>query len=48
MLADQGFWHMARESRTDWSMTVGSPFLLIVGAGRWSFDRLLADKIARR
>jgi putative oxidoreductase len=48
MLADQGFWHMAHESRTDWSMTLGSLFLLIVGAGRWSLDRLLADKTALR
>src|SRR5688572_2941356 len=33
MLAAQGFWHMAHESRTDWSMTLGSLFLLIVGPG---------------
>jgi putative oxidoreductase len=48
MSAEQGFWHMAHESRTDWSMTLGSLFLLIVGAGRWSVDRLLADKTAPR
>jgi uncharacterized membrane protein YphA (DoxX/SURF4 family) len=38
MLADQGFWYMAHESRTDWSMTLGSLYLLIVGAGPWSLD----------
>ena len=39
MLADRGFWTMAHEARTDWSMFLGSLFLLIVGAGRWSIDR---------
>jgi hypothetical protein len=29
----QGFWYMAHESRTDWSMLLGALFLLIVGAG---------------
>lgn len=38
MLAAQGFWHMAHEARTDWSMLLGSLYLLIVGAGRWSLD----------
>ena len=28
MLAAQGFWHMAHEARTDWSMFLGSMFLL--------------------
>ena len=38
MLAHQGFWTMAHEARTDWSMLLGSLFLLIVGAGPWSLD----------
>jgi uncharacterized membrane protein YphA (DoxX/SURF4 family) len=29
---------MAHEARTDWSMLLGSIFLLIVGAGAWSLD----------
>jgi putative oxidoreductase len=41
MLAAQGFWHMAHETRTDWSMSLGSLFLLIVGAGPWSLDARL-------
>ena len=41
MLADQGFWYMAHESRTDWSMSLGSLCLLIVGAGPWSLDARL-------
>lgn len=45
MLADHGFWYMAHESRTDWSMTLGSLYLLIAGAGPWSVDaRLIAPR----
>ena len=44
MLAAQGFWHMAHESRTDWSMTLGSLYLLIVGAGRWSLDSQILSR----
>ena len=33
-----GFWGMAHEIRTDWSLLLGSIFLLIVGAGKWSVD----------
>jgi putative oxidoreductase len=38
ILMDQGFWKMAHEARTDWSMLLGSVFLLIVGSGPWSVD----------
>jgi putative oxidoreductase len=41
-----GFWGMAHEARTDWAMLLGSIFLLIVGAGRWSADSRLARKIS--
>lgn len=44
MLAAQGFWHMAHESRTDWSMTLGALFLLFVGAGPWSVDGWLTTR----
>ena len=44
MLAAQGFWHMAHESRTDWSMTLGSLYLLIVGAGPWSLDSRISSR----
>lgn len=44
MLAAQGFWHMAHEARTDWSMSLGSWFLLIAGAGPWSLDARLASR----
>jgi uncharacterized membrane protein YphA (DoxX/SURF4 family) len=38
ILLDRGFWAMAHEARTDWAMLLGSVFLLIEGAGRWSVD----------
>ena len=41
-----GFWGMAHEARTDFSMLLGSIFLLIVGAGVWSLDaRLRANRL---
>lgn len=41
-----GFWGMAHEMRTDWSMLLGSIFLLIVGAGTLSIDAVLARRRA--
>lgn len=38
VLANQGFWEMMHGSRTDWSMLLGSIFLLIKGGGYWSLD----------
>jgi uncharacterized membrane protein YphA (DoxX/SURF4 family) len=38
ILLASGFWKMAHEARTDWSMLLGSLFLLLVGAGPWSID----------
>ena len=39
-----GFWSMMRESRNDLCMILGSVYLLIVGAGRWSIDRKISRK----
>jgi putative oxidoreductase len=44
ILLDKGFWSMLHEARTDWSMLLGSIFLLIVGAGRYSVDQNLATR----
>lgn len=44
ILFEKGFWAMAHESRTDFSMLLGSLFLLIVGAGSHSLDRKLFQK----
>jgi len=44
ILQNEGFWKAAHESRTDWSMLLGSIFLLIQGAGPWSLDAGLARR----
>jgi uncharacterized membrane protein YphA (DoxX/SURF4 family) len=41
ILLNQGFWKMAHDSRTDYSMILGLVFLLVVGGGEWSVDRKL-------
>ncbi len=38
ILMNDGFWKVARDSRNDTCMVLGSLFLLIVGAGKWSLD----------
>ena len=38
LLEKSGFWATMHEARTDFCMWLGSLFLLIVGAGPWSFD----------
>lgn len=40
-LKSYGFWAMAHEARTDFSMLLGSLFLLIKGAGKYSVDHIL-------
>jgi putative oxidoreductase len=42
VFADKGFWEMMHGSRTDWSMLLGSIFLLIKGGGYWSLDSALS------
>jgi len=41
VFSDRGFWEMMHASRTDWSMLLGSIFLLIKGGGKWSIDHFL-------
>jgi putative oxidoreductase len=48
VLAEKGFWEMLHGSRTDWSMLLGSIFLLINGGGKWSIDKALENKNHRR
>jgi len=44
LLANNGFWSMLHDSRTDWAMFLGSIFLIIKGGGNWSFDRKLTNQ----
>jgi len=43
-LSTYGFWSMAHEARTDFSMLLGSLFLIIVGGGAWSLDAILSRR----
>ncbi len=38
MLTQQGIWSTLHGSRTDWAMLLGCIYLLVNGAGSWSFD----------
>ena len=42
-----GFWMMAHEARTDYSMILGAVFLLIVGSGSVSVDCWLNRKVLK-
>jgi uncharacterized membrane protein YphA (DoxX/SURF4 family) len=50
ILLKDGFWKMAHEARTNWSMLLGCLFLVIVGAGAWSLDarRSRIRRLAKR
>jgi putative oxidoreductase len=43
-LSEYGFWSMAHEARTDFSMLLGSIFLVLVGAGPRSIDQRIAAR----
>jgi putative oxidoreductase len=43
-----GFWAFLHESRTDLSMLCGAAFLAIVGAERWSLDRVILHRCTPR
>ncbi|MGE0175217.1 MAG: DoxX family protein [Oligoflexales bacterium] len=45
ILLNEGFWKMAHEARTDWSMLLGALFLLLVGAGAYSLDACLSKRM---
>ena len=47
ILLERGFWAMAHEARTDFSMLLGSIFLLIAGAGPASLDAIIARRSSR-
>lgn len=48
ILLQSGFWKMAHEARTDFSMVLGSLFLLLVGAGAYSLDARWNERMQRR
>lgn len=44
VLTNDGLWAMLHGSRTDWAMLLGSIFLILKGAGKWSLDNFLSKK----
>ncbi|MBN1559850.1 DoxX family protein [candidate division KSB1 bacterium] len=44
ILLNDGFWSMAHAARTDWSMLLGSIYLLLTGAGKLSLDAVIQMK----
>lgn len=44
VLLEKGFWAMAHEARTDFSMTLLLVFLVIYGAGKWSVDYYISKQ----
>ncbi|MDQ3191164.1 MAG: DoxX family protein [Bacteroidota bacterium] len=47
VLSDKGFWEMLHGSRTDWAMLLGSIFILIKGAGKFSIDLFIMNKTVK-
>jgi putative oxidoreductase len=41
--ANQGFWYMVSDARTDFAMFCCLVFLISLGGGRWSLDATLAQ-----
>jgi putative oxidoreductase len=46
-LSRYGFWSMSHEARSDFTMLLGSLYLLIDGGGRWSIDAILSERSRR-
>lgn len=44
ILINEGFWEMVHAARTDWSMLIGLIFIVIIGAGKYSFERYLSTR----
>lgn len=45
ILAENGFWSMLHNCRTDWTILLGSIFLLIKSGGRWSLAYKILYKV---
>ena len=44
ILIQDGFWQMAHEARTDFSMLLGGLFIFLNGGGKYSFDSYFKKK----
>ncbi|MDP3120558.1 MAG: DoxX family protein [Sulfuricurvum sp.] len=45
---EKGFWELLHGSRTDWSMLLGSIFLIIRGGGNYSLDQKIFSKLSKK
>lgn len=45
-LKTYGFWSFMHEARLDWAMLMGAIYLLAVGSGQWSLDKILAARFS--
>ncbi|WMJ74610.1 DoxX family protein [Cytophagaceae bacterium ABcell3] len=45
VLTEDGFWFMANRIRTDWSMLLGSIFLIVNGSGLYGLDHKLCERL---
>lgn len=44
---EQGLWFMVSDGRTDFAMCMGILFLILVGAGPWSVDTWITQKLKK-
>ena len=44
IIAHYGYWGAMHESRVDFCLLMGLVFLMIVGAGGWSMDRMMSSE----
>lgn len=47
ILIEDGFWGMAHAARTDFAMTMLLIYLMIFGAGKYSFDGLILNRLKK-
>jgi putative oxidoreductase len=47
ILVNKGFWAMAHEYRTDFSMTLLLVYLFIYGSGKWSWDSRIYKRLKK-
>jgi uncharacterized membrane protein YphA (DoxX/SURF4 family) len=46
-LKTYGFWSFMHEARLDWAMLMGASYLLAVGSGQCSLDRVIARRLSK-
>lgn len=45
ILINDGFWKMAHDSRTDWSMLIGSIFIILADKGKLPLHKFIVKKV---